>query len=87
MIGALRVNIGQYLVHSERRTADISTLNFEVRAFRGKFDPPPLDQKLKVAFHQFHPIGLLEEWSKYKNLACILLFSVAMVIKMADKMA
>ena len=31
-----------------------------VRAFRGKFGPH-WSQKLKVAFHQFHPIGLLEE--------------------------
>ena len=43
-------------------------------------------QKLKVAFHQFHPIGLLEEWSKCKVLALVLLFSVAMVTKMATKL-
>ena len=44
-----------------------------VRALRGKFGPL-WSQKLKVAFHQFHPIGLLEEWSKCKILAIILLF-------------
>ena len=43
------------------------------RALRGKFGPL-WSQKLKVAFHQFHPIGLLEEWSKCKILAFILLF-------------
>ena len=32
----------------------------EVRALRGYFGPPE-SQKLKVAFHQFHLIGLLEE--------------------------
>ena len=36
-----------------------------VRALRGKFGPL-YSQKLKVAFHQFHPIGLLEEWFKCK---------------------
>ena len=35
------------------------------RALRGKFGTL-WSQKLKVAFHQFHPIGLLEEWSKCK---------------------
>ena len=39
-----------------------------VRAFRGKFGPL-WSKKLKVAFHQFHPIGLLEEWSKCLILA------------------
>ena len=48
------------------------------RALRGKFRPI-WSPKLKVAFHQFHQIGLLEEWSKCKILAFILLFSVAMV--------
>ena len=43
------------------------------RALRGKFGPL-WSQKLKVGFHQFHPIGLLEEWSKCKILAFILLF-------------
>ena len=46
---------------------------------------PLWSQKLKVAFHQFHPIALLEEWSKFKILAFILLFTVAMVTKMADE--
>ena len=32
---------------------------------------PLYSQNLKVAFHQFHPIGLLEEWFKYKILAFI----------------
>ena len=32
----------------------------EVRALRGKFSPL-LRQKLKVAFHENHPFGLLEE--------------------------
>ena len=32
-----------------------------VHVLRGKFGPL-WSQKLKVAFHQFHPIGLLEEW-------------------------
>ena len=45
------------------------------RALRGKFGPL-WSQKLKVAFHQFHPIGLLEEWSKCKILALILLFAL-----------
>ena len=40
------------------------------RALRGKFGPL-WSQKLKVAFHQFHPIGLLEEWFKRKILAFI----------------
>ena len=31
-----------------------------VRSLRGKFGPL-WSQKLKVAFHHFHPIGLLEE--------------------------
>ena len=43
------------------------------RALRGKFGPL-WSQKPKVAFHQFQPIGLLEEWSKCKILALILLF-------------
>ena len=34
----------------------------------------PLGPKMKVAFHEFHPIGLLGEWSKYKILTSILLF-------------
>ena len=42
-------------------------------------------QKLRVAFHQFHLIDLLEEEPKCKILACILLLPVAMVTKMADK--
>ena len=41
-----------------------------VRALRGKFGPL-WSQNLKVAFHQFHPIGLLEEWLKCKILAFI----------------
>ena len=44
----------------------------ELRALRGKFGPSGAknwNQKLKVAFHQFHPIGLLEEWGKCKILA------------------
>ena len=32
----------------------------EVCALRGKFGPP-FSQKLKVAIHENHPIGLLEE--------------------------
>ena len=44
-----------------------------VRKLRGKF-APLWRQKVKVAFHQFHPIGLLEEWPKCKILAFILLF-------------
>ena len=44
-----------------------------IRALRGKFGPL-WSQKLKVAFHQFNPIGLLEEWPKCKILAFILLF-------------
>ena len=28
---------------------------------KGQIWPPLLSQKLKVVFHQFHPIGLLEE--------------------------
>ena len=42
------------------------------RALRGF--GPLWSQKLKVAFYQFHPIGLLEEWSKCKILVFILLF-------------
>ena len=30
-------------------------------------------KKLKVAFHQFRPIGLLEEWSKCKIQAHLIL--------------
>ena len=41
-----------------------------VCALRGKFGPF-WRQKLKVAFHQFHPIGLLEEWFKCNILAFI----------------
>ena len=44
----------------------------ELCALRGKFSPH-WSQKLKVAFHQFHPIGLLEERPKCKILAFILL--------------
>ena len=40
---------------------------------------------MKVAFHLFHLIGLLEELPKCKILAFILLLPVAMVTKMADK--
>ena len=40
---------------------------------------------MKVAFHQFHLIGLLEEKPKCKILAFILLLPVAMVTKMTDK--
>ena len=55
-----------------------------IRALRGYFGPL-WSQKLKVAFHQFHLIGLLEEWPKCKILAFISLLPVAMVTKMADK--
>ena len=44
-------------------------------ALWGKFGPL-WSQKLKVAFHQFYPIGLLEEWSKCKILAYNLLFAL-----------
>ena len=57
----------------------------ELRALRGKFDPL-LSQKLKVGFHHFHPIGLLEEWSKCKVLAFILLLPLLWLLtKIADK--
>ena len=46
--------------------------NKELPALRGKFGPV-WSEKLKVALHQFHPIGLLKEWSKCKILAFILL--------------
>ena len=36
--------------------------------------PPPWSQKLKVAFQHFHPIGLLEEWSKCRIQAFVILF-------------
>ena len=55
-----------------------------VRALGGYFGPL-WSQKLKVAFHQFHLIGLLEEYPKCKILAFILLLPVAMVTKMAYK--
>ena len=55
-----------------------------VRALRGYFGSL-YSQKLKVAFHQYHLIGLLEECPKCKILANILLLPVAMVTKMADK--
>ena len=55
-----------------------------VRALRAKFGPL-WSQKLKIAFHQFHPIGLLDEWSKCKILAFYFNFSFAMVTKMANK--
>ena len=42
----------------------------ELRALRGKFGPL-WSQKLNVAFHQFHPIGLLEESPKCLILALI----------------
>ena len=45
----------------------------------------PLEPKLKVTFHQFHLIGLLEEKPKCKILAFVLLLPVAMVTKMAHK--
>ena len=51
-----------------------------VRALRGYFGPL-YSQKLNVAFHQFHLIGLLEEQPKYKILAFILILPVAMVTK------
>ena len=43
------------------------------RALSGEFGPL-WSQKLKITFHQFYPIDLLEEWSKCKILAFILLF-------------
>ena len=55
-----------------------------VRALGGYFGPL-WSKKLKVAFHQFHLIGLLEEYPKCKILAFILLLPVAMVTKMAYK--
>ena len=55
-----------------------------VRALMGYFGPL-YSQKMKVAFHQFHLIDLLEEKPKCKILAFILLLPVAMVTKMADK--
>ena len=36
------------------------TKELHVRALRSKFGPL-WSQKMKVVFHQFHPIGLLEE--------------------------
>ena len=42
-----------------------------LRALRGKFCPL-CSQKLNVALHQFHPIGLLEESPKCFFLALIL---------------
>ena len=44
-----------------------------VHALRGKFGPL-WSKKMKNAFHQFHPIGLLEEWSKCKIMAFVLPF-------------
>ena len=55
-----------------------------MRALRGYFGPL-WSQNLKVAFHQFRLVGLLEEEPKCKTLAFILLLPVAMVTKMADK--
>ena len=55
-----------------------------VRALRDYFGPLK-SQKLKVAFHQFHLIGLLEEKPKCKILTFIFLLPVAMVTKMAAK--
>ena len=46
--------------------------NKEVRALRGKFGPL-LSQKLKVAFQENHPIGLLEEKLKCRILVFIIL--------------
>ena len=46
---------------------------------------PPLEPKMKFAFHQFHLIGLLEELHNSKILAFILLSPVAMVTEMVDK--
>ena len=57
---------------------------FGVHALRDKFGPL-WGQNLKVTFHQFYLIGLLEEKPKCKILAFTLLLPVAMVTKMADK--
>ena len=47
--------------------------------------PPLIWSPVKVAFHQFHHIGLLEEKPKCKILAFISLLPAAMVTKMANK--
>ena len=47
-------------------------VNKELCALRGKF-APLWSPKLKVAFHQFHSIGLFEENPKCKILTIILL--------------
>ena len=46
-----------------------------VHALRGYFDPL-LSQKLKIAFHQFLLIGLLEEYVKCNIFAFILLLQL-----------
>ena len=56
----------------------------ELHTLRGYFGPL-YSQKLKVAFHKFHLVGLLQEKPICKILAFILLLLVAVVTKMADK--
>ena len=73
---------GQQLVVQK---IEICSRNKGVHALRGFFAPPSRAKKLKVAFHQFHPSVLLEEYPKCKILAFIFLLSVAMVTKMAKK--
>ena len=55
----------------------------ELRALRGKFCPL-CSQKLNVALHQFHPIGLLEESPKCFS-GINFSFTIAMLTKVAYK--
>ena len=56
------------------------------RLLKGYFGPL-WGQKIKVAFHLFLLISLLEQWPKCKYLILIRLFTAAMVIKMAAKIS
>ena len=73
---AIGTTLFQYQTAFEKITLPVCRSTFTScilkggRAIRGKFGPL-WSQKLKVAFFQFHPIGLLVEWSKCKILAFI----------------
>ena len=72
-VGVLKINFNKYLHghHIQEVLLHKDILECKgVLALRGKFGPL-WSQKLKVAFHHFHPIGLLEDWSKCNSLAFI----------------
>ena len=55
-----------------------------VCALRGYFGPP-VRSEMKIAFHKFLLVSLLEQLPKCKSLGLILFLPFAMVTKMATK--